>query len=194
MKANLTSSSTFSISRSHPNLLVENILVNLFEKNELFERVSNNRVRIEEHGQVAIHEKSETEIEIRGKNEYTLGCHEIRLRIGPFADRWTFLGINSKSMPLQNNSYGCKSAFGWASNNSLWRNGQPYTNISTCIEMKTNDMISLILDCEARKIFMINERTNGNYVLDVNIDHCPFPWQLHINLFQTNSSVHILSA
>jgi hypothetical protein len=58
----------------------------LFVKNELFERVLNNSVRIEGHGQVAVHDKSEAEV-----------------------------------------------------------------------EMKTNNIIRLILDCEARKIFMINE-------------------------------------
>ena len=32
-------------------------------------------------------------------------------------------------------------------------------------------MIILIIDCENRKIFMTNERTNGHYELDVDVNN-----------------------
>ena len=71
--------------------------------------------------------------------------------------------------------------------------GQHSINTSTPrIEMKMNDIIILIFDCDQRKISMINERTNIKHELSVNIDHCPFPWQLHINLYEPNSRVRIL--
>ena len=47
--------------------------------------------------------------------------------------------------------------------------------------MAMNDIIILIVDCEKRKIFMINERTDGHYELQLDVDNCRFPWQLHVN-------------
>ena len=194
LKANLTSPSTFSISRHDRDPLVQNVVVKSLETNELFERVSENRVRIEENGQIAVHDPSLNHTEIRGKNEYTSGSHEICLRIEQSADSRAFVGINSKSTPLQNNSYGVKSAYGWT-NNYIWSNGKCHPNKSTShVEMKTNDIINLIFHCDKRKISMIHERTNAIYELDVNIDHCPFPWQLHVNLNEANSCVRIMSA
>jgi hypothetical protein len=193
LKQNLASPSTVSISQHDSVPLVQNISVNLTGTNELFERVFNNTVRIEEDGHVAIHNASNNNTEIRGKNEYTSGRHTIRLSIEQSASTWTFLGINSELTPLQNKSYASKSTYGWTNNNLFWLNGGGHPNPSTpAIEMKTNDVISLIFDCDNRKIFMINERTNSKYELVVNIDHCPFPWQLHVNLFEPNSRVRIL--
>jgi len=195
LKANLVSPSTFSISRHDRNPLVQNVSVNLIGTNELFERVSDNKVRIEENGQVAIRDTSRDQTEIRGKNEYISGCHKIRLCIEQSADSWTFLGINSKLTPLQNHSYSSKSAYGWMNNNYLWLNGTHQSNTSASrIEMKTNDIISLIFDCDKRKISMTNERTNAKHELDVNIVQSPFPWQLHVNLLEANSRVRILPA
>ncbi len=195
LKANLVSPSTFSISRHDTNPLVQNVSVNVIGTNDLFERVSDNSVRIEQNGQVAIRDASNYYSEIRGKKEYTSGRHEIRLCIEQSADSWTFLGINSKVTPLQKNSYSSKSTYGWSSNNGLWLNGAHQNNTSTArIEMKTNDRIRLIFDCDKRQISMINERKNAKYELDVNIVHCPFPWQLHTILVEPNSRVRILSA
>jgi len=171
LKANLNSPSTFGISRHDRNPLVQNVSINSIGGNELFERVSDKNVQIEENGQVAVHDTSRSYTEIRGKSEYTSGCHEVHLRIEQSADSWTFLGINSKVTPLMNNSCRSNSAYGWTSNNYIWLNGNPDSNKSTSrIEMKTNDVISLIFHCDKRKISMINQRTNAKYELDVNID------------------------
>ncbi|CAF3533921.1 unnamed protein product [Rotaria sordida] len=194
LKANLTSPSTFRISQDDRIPLVQNVFVHSIETNEVFEQVFNNNVRIEENGLVAIHDAIIAYTEIRGKTEYTSGHHKIRLYIEQSSDTWIFLGINSKSTPLQNLSYSSTSTYGWASNNFLWLNGQPHLDTSTYyIEMKINDVISLIFDCDNSKILMINERTNARFELIVNIDHCPFPWQLHVILYEANSRVRILS-
>jgi hypothetical protein len=195
LKARFASPSTLSISRHDENPLVQNMYINFIGINELLERVFDNTVRIEENGQVAIHDASNSYSEIRGKNGYTSGCHEIRLRIDQSRDSWTFLGINSRSTPLQHQSFNSKSAYGWVNNNFLWLNGECHPNRSTArIEMNTNDIISLIFDCDNHKISMTNERTNAKYELSVNIHSCPLPWQLHLILYEANSRVRILSA
>jgi hypothetical protein len=195
LKANFASPSTFTINRQHEIPLVRNISINLGGTIELFERVSDNRIRIEENGQVAIQNASAVHsyTELRGKNEYTSGRHEIRLCIEQSADIWTFLGINSKSVPLQNQSQSSKSTYGWTNNNCLWLNGHGQKPTSAPrIEMKTNDIINLIFDCDNQKISMINERTLARHELTININYCPFPWQLHVNLSEPQSRVRIL--
>lgn len=193
LREDVLSLSTFSISGLKRNLPLKDILVNIFEKNEFFQYTSNDRVRIEEYGRLAIHDASAAETELRGKNEYASGCHEIRFHLVQSTNNWMFLGINSKSIPLQNNSYAIRSACGWANNNNVWCNGEPTSNTSTRIEMARDDMIILIIDCENQKIFMTNERTNGHYELDVDVNNCPFPWQFHVNLYDRDSSIRILS-
>jgi len=162
--------------------------------NEKFELVSDNGVRIEESGQVVIHGTKHEHIEVRGKNGYASGLHKIRLYIEKSSNIWMFLGINSKFTPLQSASYGCKATYGWTSNNDIWSNGLKNRNNSKDdIEMKKNDIINLILDCDKQTITIVNERTNKKHEMAVNIDYCPFPWQLHVNLFEGESRVRILS-
>ena len=64
--------------------LVSNIAVVLKTLNERFDRTSDGRVRIAEDGEVVIHSTSNTQTGTRGKNEYSSGCHRIRLRIESF--------------------------------------------------------------------------------------------------------------
>jgi hypothetical protein len=195
LKVMLDPSSTFSFEEHANSPLLQNISVVFTVENDLFQQVFDNTAEIKQNGQVVIHDPSYNYTEIRGENEYSSGRHTIRLCIEQSADRWTFLGIISKSKPLQKQSFNSKSAYGWTNNNYLCLNGeyQPNRSISR-IEMKTNDIISLIFNCDKRKISMINERTNAKYELDVNIDHCPYPWQFHVNLYEANSCVRILSA
>jgi hypothetical protein len=195
LRSMLDLSSMFSFEESDNSPLLKNISLMFTIENELFEQVFDNTVQIKQSGYIAIHDTSYNYTEIRGKNEYTSGHHRIRLLIEQSADSWTFLGINSKSTPLKKQSCNAKSAYGWTNNNYIWLRGECLPNTSASrIQMKTNDVISLIFNCDKRKISMINERTNAKHELDVNIDHCPFPWQLHLNLYEANSCVRILSA
>jgi hypothetical protein len=194
LKTALVSPSTISINRDDNSLLVQNISIRLLKMpNDLFERVSDGRVRIESKGQVAVRDASQDCTEIRGKNEYESGRHEVCLQIEQSSDYWIFLGINSKATPLQCYSPICKSAYGWSSNNTIWLNGSEQLNKSnSLVEMKTNDIISLIFDCDNHQISMINDRTKRKHELTVNINNCPFPWQLHLNLYEPQDSVRIL--
>ena len=194
LKSNFTSPSTFRINQQSTNPLVHDLSVVVIGKGDLFERTSDNKVTIAENGQLAINnDGTGSYIEVRGKDKYTSGRHKIHLRIEQSTNCWTFVGINSESAPLQNSSYSCRSTYGWSSNNVLWLGGIPQTNTTTKIDMKTNDIISLILDCDNRKIFMNNEQTKAKYEMVVNISQCPFPWQLQVILMENNCRVRILS-
>ncbi|CAF3102434.1 unnamed protein product [Rotaria socialis] len=194
LKAKCDPTLAFSLEPRDDLPVVHNVSVIFTLDNELFGQVFDNAVQIQQNGEIAIHDASHNYTEIRGKNEYTTGRHRIRLCIDQSADSWTFLGINSKSTLLQKQSSSSKSAYGWTNNNYIWSNGGCQPNKSAArIEMKMNDMITLTFDCNHRKISMINERTQANYELLVNIDHCPFPWQFHVNLYEANSRIRILS-
>jgi hypothetical protein len=193
LKSDLASPSTISIQQNDNCPLVQNVFINMTMANDLFHRVSDDRTRIEENGQVVIHEERDEHSEVRGRNEYASGLHKIRVCIEESRNIWMLLGINSKSTQLQRLSYSSQSTYGWTSNNYIWSNGQKNKNESNCaIVLKKNDIISLILDCDKRTITMINERTNKKHELVVNITHCPFPWQFHVNLYEANSRLRIL--
>jgi len=131
--------------------------------------------------------------DIRGKNEYSSGCHKIRLRIESANNIYLCLGINSKASPLQSASYSAKSAYVWTSYNQICSGESCQSGGSNPpLEMKKNDIITLILDCDNQKISMINERTNAKHELNVNVNNCPFPWQLHVNMYYVKESVRLL--
>ena len=193
LKTNLDTPSTIGIDQYMNNPLVPNIYAVSTVTNELFLKAFDNKVQIEENGQVAIHDNSIDTTEIRGRNIYSTGCHKIRLRIEQSTNRWTFLGINSKLTPLQSQSHSCSSSYGWSSNHAVWLNGEPKLHIpNKRIDMKNGDIINLIIDCDNLLIMIINERSEVQHELSVNIDYCPVPWQLHVVLQEPNSRLRIL--
>jgi hypothetical protein len=193
IKSDLVSPLKFSINQDDNAPLVRNISVILKTVNEWFDRVFDDKVRIEEDGEVVIHNGPKGNKEIRGKIEYTSGCHQIRLRIEYAYGSSIFLGINSKSTPLQSESYSQKTAYLWHGNNYIYSNGSAVSNGSNPpIEMKKNDIITLIFDCDNLKISMINERSNAKHELTIDINNCPFPWQLHVNLSSPLERIRIL--
>ena len=193
LKENLTSPPTFSLTRHDRNSSVQDITLNCVEENDLFERVSDSKIRIEDDGKKATHNGSTNcAVEIRGKKEYTTGCHTIILQIEECTG-WMFMGINSKSTPLQNQSYNSISAYGWSSNNYLWTKGTGQANtFAPSFQLKKSDLVSVTFDCDTRKMSVTNLRTKGKYEVDVDIGCCPFPWQLHVIIYERNNRVRIL--
>jgi hypothetical protein len=193
LKANITSPSTIAINQYVNTPLVQDIYVVSTSTNELFLQAFDNKVQIEENGQLAIHDISIDATEIRGRNTYTTGCHKIRLHIEQSTNKWTFLDINSKLTPLQSQSNSCLSSYGWSSNNYIWSNGQPTSSLpNKYVDMKSGDIISLIIDCDKLLLMMINERSEVKHELTVNIDNCSLPWQLHVILQEPRSRIRIL--
>lgn len=184
-----------SLNEFSNDVLVSNITINIVTKaiDEVFDRVYNNSVQITESEHLATHDQSNNAVEIRGRMEYSTGRHLIRLRIHETAARWLFLGINSKSVPLTDQSHRLPSSYGWSCDNRSWSNGQSQENKpDSRIEMATNDTISLIFNCEDSMITMLNERTHTRFALKVSSSHCPFPWQLHVVIGEPNGRVRIL--
>ena len=196
LQSYLISPSTIVIDRHNNIPLVSDISVSFLSTgNELFDRVADSDVQIEEDGEVAVAVNYITKYnEIRGKNDYAFGCHTVRVQIAHLSKQWTYLGINSKLIPLRKSSYQSKSGYGWCSSNYIYSNGTyEFNKTNPPIEMNMYDVITLIFDCANRKISMINERTDVKHELIVDINNCPFPWQLHAILLQHGSRIRILS-
>lgn len=193
LKLNFLSPITINLEQHENSILIENIMINIVKKvtNELFEQIYDDKAWTEQDGQLVLHDNSNHPTEIRGKNEYNTGCHHIRLSIEETLGHWMFIGINSRLIPLQNQSYSSLSSYGWSSDNYNWSAGEQFDN--NCIEMINNDIINLFIDCDNRIISMINQRTRIKHILPVVIDDCPFPWQLHVVLQEPNSRLRILS-
>jgi hypothetical protein len=171
--------------------LISNVCVYLLGE-ELFERSSGNADFIDNNKVVCVKNNSHMYTEVRGGGEYSTGQHTIFLKIEEL-NGWILFGIISKSTPLQIHSYASSSCYGWY-------NGQDFVyaggeNISGHgIDVVKNDTIQLILDCDKRLIRLINERTNQTLELPVDLQKCPFPWQLHLNLNLIPTRIRIISS
>ncbi len=126
--------------------------------------------------------------DLLGKNEYTTGQHIIHFNIGQvFENGWILFGIISKLDLMNNNSYSSASPPDWTKCNQIYIAGQYQKELS-------NDIITLIINCDQRKIQMNNQRMNHTMELSVDIIKCPFPWKFCFNLLTTSTSISILPA
>jgi hypothetical protein len=158
---------------------------------DVFERVCGT-AQITENGRLVLKDGSSDHTEIRGKREYISGQHILRFQVELFSgDAWIFFGIVSKTEPMKVNSYSSLSTYGWATHNQTYIAGQIVSRRSG--DAKQNDIITLLIDCDQRKIELNNERSGYTMEMPVDITKCPFPWQFHLNLHAQNTRVRILS-
>ncbi|UJR16013.1 hypothetical protein I4U23_002928 [Adineta vaga] len=196
LKTNLNSLSTISITQNDDKPIVFNMFIESYRKvNDVFERLSDNSVQILKSGRVAAHDATKNLTEVRGKHEYSSGCYEIHLSIDRFIGEWMFFGINSKSGTLEKiSSAPPASACGWSSDNSCWLNGtDQVVGSNPSVELKMDDKICLLVDCDNRQLSMVNQRTKAKHELIVDENFCPFPCQLSIALYDPNSYVRIVN-
>jgi len=162
---------------------------------DIFERCRDG-AKIEDNGRLVVHNESDCPVEVRGKVGYSSGIHRFRLQIEKNPLRtWIFFGIISKSILMRPNSYESSSAYGWADYNDFFLAGIRQNNQTTGQFSHTleNDIITLVFDCDNQKISYTNERTEYTHQINIDISKCPFPWQLHINLFGEDDRVRLLT-
>jgi hypothetical protein len=172
--------------------LISKIRVYLIDTEEVFERSSGN-ADFEENGKVVyVKNNSDIYTEVRGKCEYTTGQHTLCLKVEQLTG-WILFGIISKSTALQIHSYASPSCYGWYNGQEfVYAGGQNIGGQGT--DVVQNDTIHLVIDCDNRLIRLTNERTNQTLELQVDIQTCPFPWQLHLNLNVAPTRIRIISS
>ncbi|CAF1274546.1 unnamed protein product [Didymodactylos carnosus] len=164
--------------------------------NEKFDQVHCNDIRIEENGLVAAHSNDKLEYcEVRGKNLYSTDIHRIKFTIEKMSNsNWIFIGIISQSTPLQSLSHSSPSFHGWTAGNRICLNSfdnENYGGYHDC-KINNNDLIELLINCSNKKIQLLNKNTNRTNEIQVDIQKCPFPWQLHLNLVHYDDRVRLL--
>jgi hypothetical protein len=172
--------------------LITRIRIDNQDISDSFEPLYSNNPCIQENDQLLFEDDSRVGAEIRGKNEYQIGSHTIRVRVEQLIQNgWIAFGIISKSESTQNNSYTAPSSYGWSNQNQIYIGGQS-TNEET-IEIIQNDIVELSIDCDQQKIELKNERSDRIMELSIDTDKSPLPWQYYINLRAANTHVQILN-
>ncbi|CAF1318296.1 unnamed protein product [Didymodactylos carnosus] len=159
---------------------------------EIFEKVCGD-VTVEDSGLVAIQCGTNAHAQIRGRNLYSTGIHNIRFKLDKSSSDWLFFGIISSSTPMKARSYASPSAYGWVVGcGQVWLNGVQSDGYGGWDgDICENDTVELTLNCNENKIQCLNERTKQKYELKVDLTSCPYPWKLHLNLHFASDRVSI---
>jgi hypothetical protein len=163
--------------------------------NECFEQSFGN-IQITNNGTVITHNQSSRYAFARGRHEYSSGEHRLRFVIENLSIyKWVFLGVVSKSAPTQTTPSIGKTCYGFSGQNNVWRDGNKTNGLNGYkSNFETNDTIELLINCDQRKIHLINERTRSTHILDVDIVNCPFPWKLSVGfVYSPGERIRILS-
>jgi hypothetical protein len=189
MKKEILNPATIAIQEDSTSL-VSNIHLTRQDTSDVFENVCGN-AEIKEKGRLVVKTISGGHTQIRGKSSYSTGRHALRFRVEQL-NGWIFFGIISKSQFMTVESYYSSSSYGWSNQNQIYVGVSNQVNREQTIEIIQNDVMILSIDCDKRTIGLKNERLNRTIELSVDINKCPFPWQLHLNLHAANTHVRIL--
>lgn len=147
-------------------------------------------VRIEDNGRVALHTgPKQSNAHVRGTREYTTGKHLIRLVIHKRNAAFNM------SFTIISKSVNC-DPYGWYTDDDI---SNPDYSCMSSKDFKdfygeTSFELELTIDCDQRKISYFNERTKKKHEINVNIKICPFPWQLHFELFDCGDRIQLISS
>jgi polyhydroxyalkanoate synthesis regulator phasin len=161
-----------------------------------FFKESIGNIQIEDNGQVIVKDSSDDYATARGSGEYTSGQNRFRFKIEQnHPKKWLFIGIISKHVYIQTASYDNPSSYGWAGINRVFLNGDLTSGFNDYkSDVEENDIMELLVDCDQRMISLTNERTHSTFELNIDLNNCPFPWQLNFNLYWANDHVRLLPA
>ncbi|CAF2120566.1 unnamed protein product [Rotaria magnacalcarata] len=155
-------------------------------------------VTIEDNGRSIAHSSSKrSDAYARAAGEYSHGKRRIRLIINKTASYVASFNVVSKSVRTLglSPSNGC-FPYGWRTDDSM---NNPDIDRKTNPGQKdlrgeTTLKLDLLIDCDNRKISYFNEHTKITRTMDVDINRCPFPWQLECHVHDVNDRIEILSS
>jgi hypothetical protein len=183
---------SLSITKDYDDKSYINKLVIIETVDDIFEESVGN-ISITNNGKLATHGVLPSYGAVRGKGEYSLGYYKFYFKLES-GEQDIFFGIMSKTASLQSNPSFARTTYGWAEDNSVFLNGikhEKYKNYKS--DMKTNDIFELLISCDQQLIRLKNKRTNEVHQLSVNVNLCPFPWQLNFSLGYWRDRVRLLS-
>ncbi len=167
--------------------------IKIYFSNERFQQSIGN-INIIENGSTIVHNDINTYASVRGLKDYYQGEYIIHFQILNLTNNWIFIGIISKDSPIPDYPSIGKTAYGWSGLNNVWRDGIRTTKLDEYIsDFQNNDQIDFIINCDQKIIYLINQRTNLRYHLNIDINYCPLPWKLSIGFYNSHGeSIRII--
>lgn len=114
----------------------------------------------------------------RDTGEYSTGVRSLRFKIEQYGPTSVVLfGIISKRSSEGSTPYDNPTLYGWGEKNMVYRGGDAQPNVDGYrTDIQTDDILMLTIDCDRETITLKNERSYRSYVLEVDLNKCPFPW------------------
>jgi hypothetical protein len=150
-------------------------------------------ITLSEGGFVATYADSSGDwCDVSGIGRYSSGVHYIRFRIeSRNSGCCIFYGIVNESEKITNDVLYSTSRHGWWDLDynvvSGKHNRHSYNSI-----IKTGDEVTLMVDCNNRRIQLEHHRTNRVVDMPINLQLCAFPWKVSVLLSGKDDCVRIL--
>jgi hypothetical protein len=141
-----------------------------------------------DNGTAIVHNETNKYAAARSSGEYSADIHRFYFKIEQLntSHKWLFFGIRSKNAPAPTILSIGSSAYGWSGHDDVWINGYAKNKFNGYkSDFEINDIVELIVDCDQRKIYLMNQRTLSRHMLGVDLAYCSFPWQLSVGLFNS---------
>lgn len=175
---------------------------NTEQKSELNEQFQDyvGTVCIKENGRLVYHNgPKKGSAFVRGCQKYSSGVHEIRFVMDKKNSKYvmSFNIVPASISELAEEFDVTESCYGWFSDDISYSCGGiqvPSTAEFYDMQGETMLEITLVIDCDNRKISYFNERTKNRREMNVNTTKCALPWKLLFSLFDVEDSIRILSS
>lgn len=156
-------------------------------------------IYIEDNGRIASYNGAgRSSAYVRGKGEYSKGKHQIRFVMNKKTSLFIMsFNIVSKSLPMPRTSFSNGLfPYGWHTDDCVNNPESDYDGSKPSKDLRGEKKFELefTIDCDNRKISYFNEQTKHTNEMNVNLDMCPFPWQLEFYLYDIGDRVQILSS
>jgi len=151
------------------------------------------KIRLLEEGLVATCSNSSSDWScICGIGQYSAGVNCTRFRIEQLGPNYSvFFGIISCLETMAKDIWNSRSCYGWWELDcSVVGGKRQKSNDRGTIQ--TGDEVTLMLDCDNRRIQLENHRTNRIVDMSVDLRLCAFPWKMFILLRGKDDCVRIL--
>ncbi|CAF1509496.1 unnamed protein product [Adineta ricciae] len=129
-----------------------------------------------------------------GVHSYSSGIHRIRTRINKSLP---FLGIRSKNIPPEPRLYSAGSyihsdaTYGWV-NYFRYHNGLHSTTPWDCRFNRVGHIWTITLNCDEHRLHLLDETTNEEDDIVVDVDKAPFPWCLFVGLHRATAGILLI--
>lgn len=149
--------------------------------------------KLSENGCVAVQSSYRGGLsQIHGSNYYSSGIHSISFIIENKGKKNIFFGIHSASK--RTNSLDLdRSVNGWWNFDFVIVNGETGAGDDNQNgNFEKGDKLTLILDCDNKVMRCLHDRTQQLLNLPINLNTCPYPWQILVKLLTEGDCIRIL--